>query len=245
MKQIVRYRFINIPTKLIGEIRITVDDRSAEYQAAFDGGRATNVTLYPVINLQIMKITTEITDTGAVRRVPWDMNDSIGLTKFTYPIFLNELIAINESMKIPELYTYRGTRLEMNETLAEKIRKVFIIGNTTIEFTPQVIELNENTVVEGIKIKFNNEKSSVLLTLNELSSLLYALKKLDIDLVSIQMYTNFIDRPKAEFKQSSRKQFVDISPKPSKKAEPVEEPVVSETIDNRISEIPKEYTSFD
>ena len=53
MRQIVRYRFMTIPNKLVGEMRITVDERSAEYTAQFDGGRSTNISLFPVINLQM------------------------------------------------------------------------------------------------------------------------------------------------------------------------------------------------
>ena len=44
MKQIVRYRYLTIPNKLTGEIRITVDDRAAEYSSAFDGGTSTNIS---------------------------------------------------------------------------------------------------------------------------------------------------------------------------------------------------------
>jgi len=189
MKQIVRYRYLTIPNKLTGEIRITVDDRAAEYSSAFDGGTSTNISLYPVISLNIVR-PSETDSSGNKIKAVWNPNDSIGMTKYTFPIFVDELKEIKKDMKIPDLYVYRGDRLELNQQVAEKVRRVFKIGNVTIEFSAVIIVTNDQQV-EGIKIKFNNEQSSVLLTLNELTALEHTLDHLDIDSIGFMMYLNY------------------------------------------------------
>ena len=193
MKQIVRYRFMTIPSKLTGELRITIDERSAEYNSQFDGGRSTNIALFPIIAVAITR-PNEIDEKGNKIRAPWNPNDSIGMTKFTFPIFINELKAMMRDMKIPELYTYQGNRLELNTKISEKYRHVFMLGNTAIEFSPVVITQPDETKVEGVKLKFNREESSVLLTLNELEALLYNLNSLNVDLLSLQLYKTYITK---------------------------------------------------
>ena len=212
MKQIVRYRFMNIPNKMIGEIRISVDERSAEYSANFEGGKSTNISLFPIINLQLLQ-QQDSTDQSTFGKISWDPNSSLGLTKFTFPIFLDELKAINRGLRKPDLYTYHGTRLEINAKEAEKIRRVFMISNTTVELSPVVLDTADNKL-EGIKIKFNNEKASVLLTVNELTALLYNLSTVNIDMLSFTLYLNYIT--KGENYHSPRpRTLVDIVPKAS------------------------------
>lgn len=136
------------------------------------------------------------------------------MTKFNLPIFTQELEGIIQDMKIPELYTYHGKRLELNEEVAGKIRRPFVVGNVTIELSAVVIIQDDNRL-EGVKLKFNNEQSSVLLTLNELSSLCDNLKKLDVDTISMLLYINWInrpDRPKT-FNRLDSTPKVDILPK--------------------------------
>lgn len=213
MRQIVRYRFMTIPSKMVGEIRITVDDKSAEYGSLFDGGKATNITLYPVINIQLLKASTgELNDAGLKTRVPWDPNDSIGLTKFSLPIFLNELKDFQEGMKTPDLYTYIGTRLELNEEKANIVRKVFMVGQTTIEFCPIMVEQTDGTRIEAAKIKFNTEKSSVVLTLNELTAFSYNLDHLDIDSITFMMYNHYIQKDKTVYRNVKQASDIDIAP---------------------------------
>lgn len=189
MKQIVRYRYLTIPGKLTGELRITIDDRAAEYSSAFEGGTSTNISLYPIIGLNIIRPAETDANGNRIKAV-WNPNDSIGMTKYTFPIFVNELKGIDKDMKIPDLYVYRGDRLELNQQVAEKVRRVFMIGTVTIEFSAVII-VNNDQQVEGIKIKFNNEQSSVLLTLNELTALKYNLEHLDIDTIVFMMYKDY------------------------------------------------------
>ena len=218
MKQIVRYRFMTIPNKLVAEIRITVDDKQAEYGSLFDGGKATNVALYPVINLQMLhNQATEITDMG-LRRA-WDANDSVGLTKFTMPVFIDELIGINEGMKTPDLYSYHGSRLELNEEKANEVRKVFMCGNATIEFCPILVEQSDGTRIEAVKMKFNTEKSSILLTLNEMTAVIYNLTHIDIDAISLQLYLTYVQREATRFKQARTPRVTDIDSAPLTKNE--------------------------
>ena len=261
MRQIVRYRFMTIPNKLVGEMRITVDERSAEYTANFDGGKATNISLFPVINLQMLQPADTSDSLSVYGKTGWDMNASIGLTKFTFPIFLEELKAINRGLRKPDLYVYHGTRLELNSREAEKARRVFMIGNTTVEFSPVVIDTAENKL-EGVKIKFNNEKASILLTVNELNVLLYNLTALNIDLLAFTMYLNYVTKgdnyhmakprrlvdiaPKMDFDSYdvvTSSSSSDISQKPEVKAKSVDimpEPIINSIVPNAPEEIPFE-----
>lgn len=213
MKQIVRYLNLTIPGKIRVETRITVNDTGSEYKSTFENTNSTNLTLYPVVSITIIR-PSERDDTGAIIKQKWNPNDNLGMTKFNLPIFINNLREINDDMKTPDLYSYVGERLEINETKAEKVRKVFPMGNVIVELSAIVIVQDEKRV-EGIKIKFNNEQSSVMLTLNEISSLLYNLEHIDVDSLSILMYVNFISTDNAPklFDSNTLKPKVDIVPK--------------------------------
>lgn len=216
MKQVTRYQFLNIPGKMRGELRITIDsERSPEYTSINEGGTNTGLTIYPSISLAITR-PPEMDDNGQRVRAPWNPNDYLPMTKFYLPIFVNELHGIITDMKIPDLYTYHGKRLELNEEIAAKIRRPFVIGNTTVELSAVVI-IQDDDRLEGVKLKFNNEQSSVLLTLNELTSLHDNLAKLDVDSISILLYLNWINRPDKpkSFNQLDPSPKVDIAPKAS------------------------------
>lgn len=220
MKQIVRYRFMTIPNKLHADIRLTVDDDSrAELKSTYEGGKSTNLVLLPMINLQIVKPLESDANGRRFRPLP-QLNDSIGLTKFNLPTFIMELKAIFNDMKTPDLYTYRGDRLDINEGLADKVRRAFIIGRTSIELRPIIIEQPNETGaidrIEGIKMKFNNESSIVYLTLREVESILWTFNHLDIDNLILNMYLSFIDRSSTSSYERS-KPVVDIVPKPTYK----------------------------
>lgn len=216
MKQIVRYRCLSIAGKLTMDIRITIDDRAAEYTSLFDGNRSTGISFFPLISLSLTK-PVETDDNGNRVKPPWNPNDNLGMTKFNLPIFYNELRSIREDMKTPDLYTYHGKRLELNEEVAAKIRRVFIIGNTTLELSAVVVvNTNDDSRLEGIKMKFNNEQSTVLLTINEVDSLLYNIDHLDIDSIAFMMYLNYISRPEKPKNLDAvtlNPKIVDIKPK--------------------------------
>lgn len=217
-KQIVRYRYLTIPNKLYADVRITVDESShAEIINTYEGGKSTNIVLLPMINIQLVR-PVEMSDTGRRFRAAGSQNDSIGLTKYNYPTFIMELKSIYEGMKTPDLYVYRGERLDLNDKVAESIRRVFIIGRTNVEFRPVVIEQSNETGgidrIEGIKIKFNNEASSTLLTLREVESMLWIMNHTDIDNLVITMYFNLIDRN--AYSKERSKPIVDITPTTNK-----------------------------
>lgn len=212
MKQIVRYRHLTIPGKLTSDIRIIVDDRGSEYHSNMNMNDSTSINLFPVINLSITRLG-DVDENGNKIKAPWNPNDSLGMTKYNLPIFVDELYNIQQDMKIPELYTYHGKRLEINEEIASKIRRVFMIGNVTLELTAIVITQNDDSRLEGIKMKFNNEQSSVQLTLNELNSLIFNYKHIDIDSISLLLYLNYVKRPDVSSFDSLMKPEVDIIPK--------------------------------
>lgn len=217
MKQIVRYQHLVIPTKLRSEVRITIDDRGVEYTSSFDGNKSTSINLFPIVTITLTR-PGEIDENGNKIRPPWNPNDNLNMTKFNMPIFLNELIGIQKDMKIPDLYTYQGKRLELNEEVAQKIRRVFMVGNTTLELSAVVIiNSADDSRVEGIKMKFNNEQSTVLLSLNELESLAFNLKTLNVDSIAFALYLQYVSKPNNAkvFNVNTLTPKVDIAPKSS------------------------------
>lgn len=192
MKQTIRYTFLTIPGKLRGDIRLVVDsERSPEYSGTTPDGSITNsLTIYPALSLSIIRVP-DMDENGQRVRAPWNPNDYLPMTKFNLPIMIDELKGMIEDLKTPELYTYHGTRLEINEGAADKIRRPFMIGNNTVELSA-VIVMKDDERLEGVKLKFNNEQSSVTLTLNELTSLCYNLDHIDIDSMSLTLYCNWL-----------------------------------------------------
>jgi hypothetical protein len=213
MKQTVRYQCLTIPNKIRVDIRLNVDEtRSSEYISNIDGNKSDSVALYPIISISIIRQNI-IDESGNRVRAPWNPNDSLTMTKFNFPIFVSELESLSKDLLIPELYTYTGKRLELNEEVAAKVRRVFMIGTMTIELSPVVIS-NDDSRIEGIKVKFNNEQSSFLLTLNELTALQYTLEHLDINVLALLMYNSFIeDKNIVKAGANLNAPVVDIQPK--------------------------------
>ncbi len=232
-KQVVRCHILTIAKKLRVDVRISVDDRfSAMFSSTYDDAKNTSITIYPSIGVQLLK-PGGVDENGKVVRAPWNPNDNLGMTKYNFPIFVNELAGIQQDMKTPNLYTYQGKRLELNEEVAAKIRRVFVIGNMMIELSAVVITQDDSVEgvdarVEGIKMKFNNEQSSVQLTLNELNSFVWNLEHTDIDTLCMLMYLNFVNKPTHPRNFDSAGA---IAPKPEVDIEPLKKAFASEDDD--------------
>ena len=195
MRRNLRYTCLTIPNKLRCDIRISLEVGKGEYTSLTSSGdESTSISLFPSIILSIIR-PVEVDETGRRIKAPFNVNDSLSMNRYNLPIFVNNLITIRKDMEKPELYTYQGKRLEINEELAKKIRNPFVVGRMTVELSAVVITQPDETRVEGIKLKFNNEQSSVLLTLNELDSLIFNLKSVDIDNIAMLMYLNYFTKP--------------------------------------------------
>lgn len=195
MKQTTSYRFLNIQNKIRGDLKIIIDtDRNPEYVSNNASGTNTSIAFYPIVTLTIIK-PPQIDENGQRVQVPWTINDSLSMNKINLAIFKNEFKEIMNGMKTPELYTYHGKRLELNESIAEEARRVFMINPTmTVELSPVII-MQDDDRLEGIKIKFNNEQSTVTLTLNEVTGFYEVISKLEIDSVAMLLYLNYASRP--------------------------------------------------
>lgn len=195
MKQTTSYRFLSIQNKIRGDLKIIIDtDRNPEYVSNNASGTNTSIAFYPIVTLTIVK-PPQIDENGQRVQVPWTINDSLSMNKINLAIFKNEFKEIMNGMKTPELYTYHGKRLELNESIAEEVRRVFMINPTmTVELSPVVI-MQDDDRLEGIKIKFNNEQSTVTLTLNEVTGFYEVISKLEIDSVAMLLYLNYASRP--------------------------------------------------
>lgn len=217
MKQSVKYTSMTIAGKLRTELKINVNGRNnPEWTSSNAGDKNTSVALYPIVSVTIIR-PNEVDENGRTVRPPWNPNDSLGMTKHTLPIFVRELAGIQEDLKIPKLYTYTGKRLELNEELAAKIRRVFSMGSImVVELSAVVITRPEDDArIEGIKMKFNNEQSHVLLTLNDIEALRFDLASMDVNSLAMLLYLNYITKPDhpTNFNASTITTEIDIAPK--------------------------------
>jgi hypothetical protein len=195
MRQTVRYLVLIIPSKLRVDVRLSVDEEhNPEYRSTSENGdKNVSLSMFPFVGISIMR-PGEIGEDGRRIRAPWNPNDHLTLTKFTLPIFIHRLKEIQANLRIKELYKYQGKRLELDEEIAKDVRLAFMIGQSAVELTPVVIVQDDDSRVEGIKMKFNNEQSHVLLTLNELYSLYHNLTYIDVDIIALNIYNSYISR---------------------------------------------------
>lgn len=221
MKRQIRYRIMTIPKKMTVELKMTVDTMKSRFAPngestnELNGDVYTGLSLFPLVCLVITR-QADYDENGQRQRLPYNPNDSLGMTRYQLPIFIGELIRMGESMKVPELYSYVEQRLVVNEELADRHRRVFVIGNMTVEMLPVVITQPDETKVEGIKLKFNNEGSTVPLTLNDLESLMFTLQHLDVDTISLQLHMTYlraISSPTPNAISAQRGGEIDIRPK--------------------------------
>lgn len=189
MKKSIKLSILTVPNKLKIDEKIVIDDAiKPEYISP--GEESVSLNIYPLITVSITR-PLEIDENGLKHRAAWNPNDNLPLTKYTVPIFLKALTEINEDMKIKELYNYFNSRLELNEELGEKITKTFRVGSNSVQFKPVVIALPDDSRVEGIKFKINNEDSVVLLTLNDIEAIIYSLSNLNAEQVALTLYLNY------------------------------------------------------
>ena len=211
MKHIIRYQNLLITNKLRIETKLVIDDaRTPDYTSIVNGESYTSIRLYPWITISIVR-ANETDESGNRVRGVWNPNDSIGLTTYTLPIFIDYLSGIYADLKIPDLYKYTNSRLELSDETAEKIRRVFMVGNTTIELSAVVITQPDESKVEGIKMKFNNEQSTVMLTLNDLESMTFKLKTIDLDSLSMMLFDYYSNKKPTPTRINNTPE-VDISP---------------------------------
>ena len=185
-RQYVRCRVLSIPGKFNVSVRIMIDNRT-EFRSLSDSGENIALTLSPAIETQIVRPRTDPT---AGPRI-WNPNDSLMLSKFTLPLFLQDLDAVVESLKLTEMFVYTGDRLELNPKLAEEKRRIFRANQSFyVEIIPTVVESEEKRV-EGIRLTFNKEPSQVSLTIPEIDSYRFTLKNLQPDIIALLLFNHY------------------------------------------------------
>lgn len=190
MKKSMKYTVLTVPNKLKVDIKLITDDLVPSEFVSLNKD-VMSLSLYPLISVSIVR-PFEIDENGIKKRPPWNPNDSLAMTKYTLPIFLKELVDINEDIKIKEMYNYFNDRLELNEELGQKVTRKFKIGNNSVELRPTVISMIDDTRIEGIKLKINNEDSVVLLSLNDVEALIYTLKNCSVDMIAFLLYNRYM-----------------------------------------------------
>lgn len=187
MKQSLKYNMLTIPNKLKVDIKIILDDKGAEYIS--DDNEFSSLSIYPLVIISIIRPFI-VNEDGLKKKPTWSPNDSIILTKYNFPLLIRELEEIQKDLKIRELFSYVGDRLELNEDLADKIIRKIKLGYNAIELAPIIISKDEDRI-EGIKLKINNEDSVVKLSINDVDSLIYNLKHMDIESISFMLYNKY------------------------------------------------------
>lgn len=199
MKQSLKYNMLTIPNKLKVDIKILLDDKGAEYIS--DDNEFFSLSIYPLIIISIVRPFI-VNEDGLKKKPTWNPNDSLILTKYNFPLLIRELEEIQKDLKIRELFSYVGDRLELNEDLADKIIRKIKLGNNAIELTPIIISKEEGRI-EGIKLKINNEDSVIKLSINDLDSLIYNLKHMDIESISFMLYNKYNRKGKSNVRSDS------------------------------------------
>lgn len=192
MIQNVRYRYMTIPSKLTGDIHLRIDDKSRDFrQVLGDDVSNISIQLLPIINVNITRPLEKDADGLYIKRA-WNPNDSLGMTKYQLAIFIDNWKKIYNDMKIPSLYIYTGDQLDLNEKEAKNVRRVFTAGSQVVELMPIVIYDENKKAKEGIKMKINDENSTVHLSLDESLGLITIVNNLDVDTITLMMYNNYI-----------------------------------------------------
>lgn len=199
MKQSLKYNMLTIPNKLKVDVKILLDDKGAEYIS--DDNEFFSLSIYPLIIISIVRPFI-VNEDGLKKKPTWNPNDSLILTKYNFPLLIRELEEIQKDLKIRELFSYVGDRLELNEDLADKIIRKIKLGNNAIELTPIIISKEEGRI-EGIKLKINNEDSVIKLSINDLDSLIYNLKHMDIESISFMLYNKYNRKGKLNVRSDS------------------------------------------
>lgn len=197
LNQSVRFSLVTIGTKVRMDIKLFVRDNGRFTESHYSSNGTDNIAIsvYPVMSLYIVR-PRDVDENGQPVRSPLNQNDILGMTKAQFPIMATELRGIFEDLKTPDLYKYAKDVLVLDESKAEKIRRVFMVGRTTVELSAVVIKADDHAEqpvdMEGIKIKFNNEQSTVMLTIHELTALLWSMEHLDIDSLTLKLYDMYM-----------------------------------------------------
>jgi hypothetical protein len=194
MKRTINFNVGAITGKLNINLRLALDDQSERFSSGVristnqTGDEYINVNLYPMLSLIIHR--ENIVVEGVSQRAPFNRDDMITLSRSTIPIFIHNFDRLLKEFETPELYKYIEDRLELNDKLAEAYRKRFMVGPSIVELVPVIID-DGDSKMEGIRMKFNVEDSTVVLTMNEAIRLSYTIKNLNIDALALQIYLEF------------------------------------------------------
>lgn len=204
MKSSIRINVVTIPNKLRVDIRVSFDEKCEYLSTTQDSN--LSLRIFPWITMTMIRPYNPEEGTRV-----WNPNDSVAMTTYSMPIFLDNLTSIQKGMLTPSLYSYTDNRLELNTDVAEKIRKVFMIGTVTIELSAVVVEQN-GQYIEGIKMKYNNEESVVALSLNDIESLRSNLERLDPTGIALNAYFGYYKKGNTNM-GTINPTMVDIVPK--------------------------------
>lgn len=199
MKHVLRYLLFSITNKIRCEVRCIINDipNSIYYHQHKEGEITDSLSLRPFITVTILRDKREFPG--------WLISDTLGLNKVSYPTFVKELKKMQETLKISDMYQYKedpvtkfNVCLGVNEELANRHRQIFKPYNSQImvEITPTATEFSDRvygvaTLTKAVKIKFNNEESSVVLNEEEFDALVSSLDKADMDMITLHMYQQY------------------------------------------------------
>ena len=193
----------------------------------YNGNNYTNISPHPFLTIDI--------SSWMDKNEGWSSNNSFNLTRRDNFNLIQRLSRLySRFTKIEDLFYYdHNDKLMVNLELSEKYKEVVVCGNKTILMQACVVEdSNTKLKYEGIFMSINSIDYFSYLTYSELEFLIYELKKIDFNSITLQLINSYL------LTKSEEKKELKLPEKP-----PVVETKTEEIVDNKVRiGIPKPNT---
>lgn len=126
-------------------------------------------------------ITIDISDTFT-KTEEWNSNRTVTLNLMSKMVLESMLSTMITNFKIKDLFYYQNNDLRVNQELAKKLEKVFVIGNKTCVLRYAVIQddKTQDGPYEGVIFMINKAENFCYLTFDEIQFLFYTLRSINL-----------------------------------------------------------------
>ena len=148
----------------------------------YNGNKYTNLTPHPFLTIDI----TSKMD----KNEGWSANNSVNLTRRDCFNFVQRMTRLyTKFTKITDLFYYDNNDiLVVNKELSEMHKEVFVCGNKTILLQACVVDDSKSKLkYEGIFLSINSIDYFSYLTYSEMEFLIYELRKVDFNSLTMQL----------------------------------------------------------
>ena len=152
---------------------------------AFNGNEYTNINVFPMVIFDISKKSD---------KADWSNNNmfSVGSRElFLFIMKLEELWRLFKTEK--SLFYMDKDKLILNTNISDKyILRFHAYGNKLIQLQPCIVYDENSSGYEGIYLAINSMNYSSYLTYSELEYLIYELKKININLLTVELFNTYL-----------------------------------------------------